>query len=110
MTRLDWDRETREARKRRRGAIPHWADEPTLSVADNCALRRHLEPIASVLDEFARLSGTSRRQRLSEFEYRIRREAECAEAKLIDAPNPELLFEYRRRVAAARERLRDRRA
>src|SRR5438128_320627 len=71
MTRPDWDRETREARKRKRGSIPVWADPATLSLEDERSVLRLIEPMVELTHAFLALSSTHRGQRASEFEYKL---------------------------------------
>jgi hypothetical protein len=92
---------------RRNGALPAWADPAMLSGTDAALVTRGLRPLIDLLQEFRRLSRTSRRQRRSEFEYRVRKEAKNAESELVTVPNPDVLREFRRRVAVMREELRD---
>jgi hypothetical protein len=78
LAKFDWDRETREARKRAHGSIPVWADPSALSFDDERELRRRLTPLTDLVEEFASLSTTHRRQRGSEVIYqggRLRRQA-----------------------------------
>jgi hypothetical protein len=71
MMRLDWDRELREARKRKHGSIPLWGDPGALSPDDERAVWRLLDPMVEPTNEFLAMSRTHRRQRSSEFEYRL---------------------------------------
>jgi hypothetical protein len=82
MARFDWDRETREARKRKHGSIPLWADPGAISLDDERELHTLLQPLVNVVNEFAELSLTQRRQRGSEFSYQLKRQADeiCAKS------------------------------
>jgi hypothetical protein len=93
MTRLDWDRETREARKRKHGAVPLWADSGPISFEDDQHIRTLLKPLTETVEEFADLSATQRRQRGSEFSYRLRRQAKqaAASSELADTDAREVL-------------------
>ena len=63
MTRFDWDRESREARKRKHGSIPALADPLSHTFADEHELERQLRPMQEAVRSFSMLSTTSRRQR-----------------------------------------------
>src|SRR5687767_9845568 len=71
MARLDWDRETREARKRKHGVTPAWADPTALSYEDEQFVRQLLQPMVDLLDEFSGLSRTQQRYSGSEIEHRL---------------------------------------
>jgi hypothetical protein len=71
MAKFDWDRETREARKRAHGSVPVWADPFAVSAHDERQVRQLLEPMVSVLDEYDALSRTQREQREGEFKFRL---------------------------------------
>jgi hypothetical protein len=71
MPGLDWDRETREARKRRHGSVPVWADPSVLSTSDEREVQRLLGSMNELLGEYLALSQTQRDQRRSEFTYRL---------------------------------------
>jgi hypothetical protein len=78
VARLNWDRESREARKRKHGAVPVWADPAAISHVDSLRIHELLRPLVETVDEFEGLSRTQQRQRGSEFGYRLRRQAKEA--------------------------------
>ena len=80
MAKLDWDRESREARKRKHGALPVWADPGVISFDDDLKIRELLQPLVDIVDEFAGMSRTQQRQRGSEFSHRLRRQADQVRA------------------------------
>ena len=89
MTRLDWDREAREARLRRHGGVPAWADPAALSPNDARTADRLMLPLQELVAEFALLSETQRQQRATEFRHRFR--SLSAEAReRARAPDPAL--------------------
>lgn len=87
MARLDWDRELREARKRKHGAIPVWADPSALSVDDGREVEVLLEPLADLLANFRSMSRTQQGQRRSEFAFRLRKLRDQAVEKSAGIPN-----------------------
>lgn len=87
MARLDWDREVREARKRKHGAIPVWADPSALSVDDRREVDVLLEPLVNLVANFRSMSRTQQDQRRSEFAFRLRKLREQAIEKAAGMPN-----------------------
>jgi hypothetical protein len=73
MAKLDWNRELREARKRKHGAISVWSDPSALSMHDQRELEALLDLLAALVTEFRAMSRTQQDQRRSEFEFRLRR-------------------------------------
>lgn len=72
MSKLDWDRETRETRKRKQGFTPTWADPDTVSLAHQRQIQALLEPMHELVRQFEGFSRTQRGQRHSEFRHRLR--------------------------------------
>lgn len=87
MARLDWDRELREARKRKHGVIPVWADPSSLSVDDGREVDIILEPLVNLLANFRSMSRTQQGQRRSEFAFRLRKARDQAVEKAASMPN-----------------------
>jgi hypothetical protein len=87
MARLDWDRELREARKRKHGAIPIWADPSALSVDDEREVDLLLDPLVELLANFRNMSRTQQGQRRSEFTFRLRKLRDQAVEKAGGIPN-----------------------
>ena len=87
MARLDWDREVREARKRRHGAIPAWADPSELSVDDQRVVDVLMDPLVELLADFRSMSRTQQGQRRSEFAFRLRNLRNQAVVKAGGIPN-----------------------
>jgi hypothetical protein len=87
MARLDWDRELREARKRKHGAIPVWADPSALSIDDEREVNAILDTIVNLFGEFRSTSRTQQGQRRSEFLFRLRRLRDQAVEKAVAIPN-----------------------
>jgi hypothetical protein len=71
MAKLDWDRETRETRKRKQGVVPVWADLSLLSLDDERQVMAILDPMLALVNEYERMSRTQQRQRPSEFRHRL---------------------------------------
>ena len=71
MAKFDWDRETREARKRKQGSVPVWADSSFLSDEDERQVTLILDPMLALVNEYERMSRTQQRQRASEFRHRL---------------------------------------
>ena len=87
MTRFDWDRELREARKRKHGAIPVWADPSALSADDEHAVATLLAPLVEVFADFRNMSQTQQGQRRSEFTFRLRKLRDQAVTKAAERAN-----------------------
>jgi hypothetical protein len=103
---LDWDRESREARKRRHGSIPAWADPSALSLSDERRIQSLLRPMTDLLSEYELLSRTQRDQRCSEFTYRLSKLESAATSDSASFENISARDEVRRRAAGILERLR----
>lgn len=104
---LDWDREGREARKRRHGSIPLWADPAALSSDDEREVQRLLVPMNDLLSEFHGMSRTQRQQRASEFNYRLLKLQSEAVIESARFANVSAREEIKRRGAALVEQLRE---
>jgi hypothetical protein len=87
MARFDWDRELREARKRKHGAIPVGADPSALSADDEREVNALLEPLGTVFAAFRGMSRTQREQRRTEFDFRLRKLCNEAVEKAAVLPN-----------------------
>lgn len=87
MARFDWDRELREARKRKHGAIPAWADPSALSAGDERQVSALLGPLGTAFAEFRDMSRTQQGQRRSEFDFRLRELRDQAVLKAGVFPN-----------------------
>jgi hypothetical protein len=107
MAKFDWDRETREARKRAHGSLPLWADPGALSFDDDRHVRAVLEPMVSLIDEYAELSSTQRRQREGEFKFRIVRAKRDALSEGGRFPNSSARENLSRRAEMLIERFRE---
>jgi hypothetical protein len=87
MARLNWDRELREARKRKHGTIPVWADPSALSLDDERQVDALLDPLVNLLADFRAMSRTQQGQRRSEFEFRLRKLRDQALGEAAGIPN-----------------------
>ena len=107
MPRLDWDRETREARKRKHGSIPLWSDPSALSSDDERAVQRSLGAMNELVSEFRSMSRTQRDQRASEFNHRFSRLQSETVSEAATFANASARDEVKRRAATLSERLRE---
>jgi hypothetical protein len=109
MAKFNWDRETREARKRQRGFVPVWADDGTpgleaddvgLGLDDHRDVEMALASMREVLRQFRAMSVTHRRQRASEFEYRLCSTRDVTESRLRTLGNQSVARLYRQAADA----------
>lgn len=107
MTRFDWDRETREARLRRHGGVPVWADPANLSPDDLRRVNLLTLPMHELAAEYARLSRTQREQLESEFRHRFRKLASAARESA-KTPDPAVAAVVAARIEAVDSALRAR--
>jgi hypothetical protein len=77
----------REARKRKHGAIPAWADPSALSVDDEREVNALPDPLVTLFANFRAMSRTQQGQRRSEFHFRLRKLRNQAVEKAAGIPN-----------------------